>query len=184
MRGCGKWHLYSLSTACKRVSMLVMKLIGFIFAAGSISVLSSCSLVQQQSALQEDASAEMTEQRKADSKKDRENTDDAVRPTPEQMESAVQALQEAENSELDAAGADEMPAAENGEDVSVSVESPSEAIPGGLRMGRFAPPEEAVSSSENDVPAPNSVELHGLRSPNLKGGKLPMSIDGKINKTE
>ena len=60
----------------------------------------------------------------------------------------------------------------------------SEVIPGGLRMGRFAPPEEAVSSSDNDMPAPNSVELHGFRSPNLKGGTLPMNINGKINKPE
>ena len=51
-------------------------------------------------------------------------------------------------------------------------------------MGRFAPPEEAISSDENDAPAPNSVELHGFRSPNLKGGKLPMNINGKINKPE
>lgn len=60
----------------------------------------------------------------------------------------------------------------------------TDVIPGGLRMGRFAPPEEAVSSSDNDMPAPNSVELHGFRSPNLKGGTLPMNINGKINKPE
>lgn len=52
---------------------------------------------------------------------------------------------------------------------------------GGLRMRRFAPPEEAVSSSEgNEMPAPNSAELHGLRSPVLRGGNLPMDINGKI----
>ena len=42
----------------------------------------------------------------------------------------------------------------------------------------------AVSSSDDDMPAPNSVELHGFRSPNLKGGTLPMNINGKINKSE
>lgn len=116
----------------------------------------------------------------------RENADDAVRPTPEQMESAMQALQGTEGEYAASAdtGAGDMPVPNNGEDDSVTMESQSDVIPGGLRMGRFAPPEEAVSSEESDAPAPNSVELHGFRSPNLKGGKLPMSIDGKINKPE
>lgn len=59
-----------------------------------------------------------------------------------------------------------------------------DSIPGGLRMRRFAPPEEAVSSSDEVEPAPNSVELHGFRSPGLKGGKLPMNINGKINQAQ
>lgn len=54
-------------------------------------------------------------------------------------------------------------------------------IPGssGLRLRRFAPPEEASSSSELPPPAPNSVEQHGLRSPSLPGA-LPMDINGKL----
>ena len=56
---------------------------------------------------------------------------------------------------------------------------------GGLRMRRFAPPEEAVSSNEGtDTPLPNAAELHGLRSPVLRGGALPMDINGKINPTD
>lgn len=166
--------------------MLVMKLIGFIVAVGSISLLGSCSLVQQQPQSQENSSSETAEQGKAERKKGRENADDAVRPTPEQMESAMQALQETEGEYAASAdtGAGDMSVPNNGEDDSVTMESQSDVIPGGLRMGRFAPPEEAVSSAESDAPAPNSVELHGFRSPNLKGGKLPMSIDGKINKPE
>jgi len=53
-------------------------------------------------------------------------------------------------------------------------------IPGrsGLRMGRFAPPEEAVSSQDAAAPQPNAAERHGLRSPKLPDS-LPMDIDGK-----
>lgn len=53
-------------------------------------------------------------------------------------------------------------------------------IPGrsGLRMGRFAPPEEAVSSQDTAAPQPNAAERHGLRSPKLPNS-LPMDIDGK-----
>ena len=63
--------------------------------------------------------------------------------------------------------------------------APAEISTGGLRLRRFAPPEEAVSSAEgNDIPLPNSAELHGLRSPMLRGGALPMDINGKINPTD
>lgn len=50
----------------------------------------------------------------------------------------------------------------------------------GLRLGNFAPPEEAASSAENTAPRPNKVELRGLRSPVLNGGSLPMDINGKL----
>lgn len=56
---------------------------------------------------------------------------------------------------------------------------------GGLRMRRFAPPEEAVSSGEGtDMPVPNAAELHGLRSPVLRNDALPMDINGKLTPTE
>lgn len=62
---------------------------------------------------------------------------------------------------------------------------PGEAKPyvlknGGLRMGNFAPPEEATGNSEAPAPRPNAVQLRGLRSPSLKGGALPMDINGKL----
>lgn len=164
-------------------------------------MLSSCSLVQQQTQKAEGDVAEAVKKptKKASSRSNAET----VRPTPEQMEIAVQALQEDEaDSPASPASApasapvsvsvsagtsmpavyDEAPASEVITEP-VSANAP-EVIPGGLRMGRFAPPEEAVSSSDNDMPAPNSVELHGFRSPNLKGGTLPMNINGKINKPE
>ena len=55
-------------------------------------------------------------------------------------------------------------------------------IPGrkGLRMGHFAPPEEAISSGDNNNIQPNAVERHGLRSPSMPKS-LPMNIDGKTH---
>ena len=53
----------------------------------------------------------------------------------------------------------------------------------GLRMRRFAPPEEKISKDNDDEPLPNSVELRGFRSPTMKG-TLPMNIDGKIIKED
>lgn len=174
-----------------------MKLVGLTLTAGALLMLSSCSLVQQQTQKAEGDVAEAVKKptKKATSRK----SEKTVQPTPEQMEIAVQALQEDEaDSPASPASApasapvsagtsmpavyDEAPASEVITEP-VSANEP-EVIPGGLRMGRFAPPEEAVSSSDNDMPAPNSVELHGFRSPNLKGGTLPMNINGKINKSE
>lgn len=57
---------------------------------------------------------------------------------------------------------------------------PPAATRNGLRLGNFAPPEEAASSAENTPPRPNKVELRGLRSPVLNGGSLPMDINGKL----
>lgn len=174
-----------------------MKLVGLTLTAGALLMLSSCSLVQQQTQKAEGDVAETV--KKPTKKATSRESEKTVQPTPEQMEIAVQALQEDEA---------DSPASPDSAPVSVSVsagtsmpavydEAPAsevitepvsanepEVIPGGLRMGRFAPPEEAVSSSDNDMPAPNSVELHGFRSPNLKGGTLPMNINGKINKSE
>ena len=160
-------------------------------------MLSSCSLVQQQTQKAEGDVAEAVKKptKKATSRK----SEKTVQPTPEQMEIAVQALQEDEaDSPASPAGATVSPPAGAASSTpAVNAEAPAseiitepvsanepEVIPGGLRMGRFAPPEEAVSSSDDDMPAPNSVELHGFRSPNLKGGTLPMNINGKINKSE
>ena len=142
--------------------------------------LSSCSLVQQQAQPADSESALPADKPKK--KTAAPKNDQTAQPTPAQMEAAVQVLQEnataaAETAAVaDAIVTEATPAAE-------SVSQP-DVIPGGLRMGRFAPPEEAASSSDSDMPAPNSVELHGFRSPNLKGGTLPMNINGKINKSE
>lgn len=64
-------------------------------------------------------------------------------------------------------------------------DAPGDTSTGGLRLRRFAPPEEAISSAEgNDIPLPNSAELHGLRSPVLPAGNLPMDINGKLTPTD
>ncbi len=178
-----------------------MKLVGLTLTAGALLMLSSCSLVQQQTQKAEGDVAEAVKKptKKATSRK----SEKTVQPTPEQMEIAVQALQEDEaDSPTSPVGATVSPPAgaptgAASSTPAVNAEAPAseiitepvsanepEVIPGGLRMGRFAPPEEAVSSSDDDMPAPNSVELHGFRSPNLKGGTLPMNINGKINKSE
>lgn len=149
-----------------------MKRIGLILTAGVLMLLSSCSLVQQQAPESDSGTAASAEKQKK--KATAPKNDKNVQPTPAQMEAAVQVLQE--NITTAAAAPESIPDAEPAPQTDV--------IPGGLRMGRFAPPEEAVSSSDNDMPAPNSVELHGFRSPNLKGGTLPMNINGKINKPE
>lgn len=62
------------------------------------------------------------------------------------------------------------------------VVSNTSGIPGrsGLRMGRFAPPEEAISKGDGDNSQPNAAERHGLRSPSLPKS-LPMNIDGKTH---
>lgn len=51
----------------------------------------------------------------------------------------------------------------------------------GLRLGRFAAPEESGTMQESGAPAPNAVDRYGLRSPSMSG-KLPMDLDGRINK--
>lgn len=58
----------------------------------------------------------------------------------------------------------------------------SSGIPGrsGLRMGHFAPPEEAASRGDKTAPRPNAAERHGLRSPSLPKS-LPMNIDGQTH---
>lgn len=172
-----------------------MKLIGSIFAAGTLCLLSSCSLVQQQSQATDPPASETAKTTEKKEKKVEPKGESTVQPTPEQMETAMEMIQQ-NKEEASAPTTEETssqtPSSEsNSESVSeisdgvVTEAAPQpDVIPGGLRMGRFAPPEEAVSSNENDAPAPNSVELHGFRSPHLKGGKLPMNINGKINKSE
>lgn len=181
-----------MSSALGHVSMVGMKLIGFTMAAGILFSLSSCSLFQQQPQETGAAAPETVKKQENGEKKKKSESDEEIRPSQEQMEHAMQALKEEEEEastlpqeeSAEASNATTDNASEPPRDVTDAGEPQADFIPGGLRMGRFAPPEEAVSSSENDEPAPNSVELHGFRSPNLKGGKLPMNINGKINKPE
>lgn len=88
----------------------------------------------------------------------------SVRPTPAQEASARRMLDAAE-----------IPTPEPLGDA-----APEPATRNGLRLGRFAPPEEGTDAAETPAPRPNKVELRGLRSPMLPGGKLPMDINGKL----
>lgn len=97
-----------------------------------------------------------------------------VEPTPEQRAAgrkAITAARAAAEAEINTAAT---PTVEHDTDT-------TEVSTGGLRLRRFAPPEEAVSAEEgSDVPLPNAAELHGLRSPELRTDTLPMDINGKI----
>lgn len=88
-------------------------------------------------------------------------------PTPEQQATAHELLNTA-----DAAAPNELSAEE-------LAPTPSDLSTGGLRLRRFAPPEEASSEGAAE-PLPNAAELHGLRSPVLRGNTLPMDINGKL----
>lgn len=114
---------------------------------------------------------------------------EAITPSPEQMEAAQKLL--AEESKTPAAPARKKQTApraprptpaEDYSAPSVTVENTS-GIPGasGLRAGSSAMPEEAASSYDNDLPLPNAVERHGLRSPSLPSA-LPMNIDGQTHR--
>ena len=92
-------------------------------------------------------------------------------PTPEQQTTARELLNANEPAELD-----ELPEEE-------ITPAPADLSTGGLRLRRFAPPEEAVSEGSAE-PLPNAAELHGLRSPVLRGTKLPMDINGKLTPNE
>lgn len=98
-----------------------------------------------------------------------------VTPTPAQRAAAREVLEEQETLRQEEEALLNTPAAAD------DTPAPADISTGGLRLRRFAPPEEAVSSNEgNEMPAPNAAELHGLRSPVLRGGNLPMDINGKI----
>ena len=113
-------------------------------------------------------------------------TSSAVVPTPEQQASAATIIATQPGEQTGAAttaapktGADAAPTITPYTEETPSAYS-STTIPGksGLRMGRFAPPEEAASAGENANPTPNAAEQRGLRSPKLPR-KLPLSIDGQ-----
>lgn len=131
--------------------------------------LSSCSMFSQQKAEDKPATpAEAKTEKKAE-----KTTDAAVTPTAEQQAAAAKILQE-----------DTTPAVEEAGTVTPQTFYQStSSIPGrsGLRMGRFAPPEEAASTGENAAPAPNAAELHGLRSPSLPKN-LPLDVNGQSKK--
>ena len=128
-------------------------------------------------------SVEVTEP--ADTTENAQNTEEVAKtnitPSAEQMESARNMMQEAQTVPTSSSSQTEAPHSEPMNYMPTYVGN-SSGVPGrsGLRMGHFAPPEEAVSTGENSAPLPNAAERHGLRSPSLPGS-LPMSIDGRTN---
>lgn len=102
-----------------------------------------------------------------------------VTPSEEQQAAAEQMLSETEIE--DAESMDILPQPVGNEEVLDEVSPHASGIPGrnALRMGQYAPPEEAVSSGNARPPRPNRVEQHGFRSPSLPT-KLPMDINGKL----
>ncbi len=107
---------------------------------------------------------------------------EAVAPTPEQQAAAEHILSQSAD---DADDADDAPQGESPAPVAaeevVETPAPPAGIPGrrALRMGQYAPPEEAASTGAASAPRPNRAEQHGFRSPSLPSG-LPMDIHGKL----
>ncbi|MBE6436256.1 MAG: hypothetical protein E7030_08635 [Akkermansiaceae bacterium] len=138
----------------------------------STMVLASCSVFSQKK-------TEDTPAPKAEAKQTATAT--PVTPTAEQQAAAA-ALQNVSGSVVATEDTLSLPT----EPVTQSAPTtyqPTTGIPGrsGLRMGHFAPPEEAASSSENAPPAPNAAELRGLRSPSLPKN-LPLDVNGQSKK--
>lgn len=124
-----------------------------------------------------------------DAGEDEPEDDDTVTPSAEQME-AARALMASQAKPAKKKPRRTEPQATEPEPVEVPAPAPepavvagnSSGIPGrgGLRMGHFAPPEEAASRGDKTAPRPNAAERHGLRSPSLPKS-LPMNIDGKTH---
>lgn len=109
--------------------------------------------------------------------------EEIVTPTPEQQAAAEKLL--AESAEKNSASpstpqAEALPQTFGNSDVQ-DMPAPLPSLPGrtALRMGQYAPPEEAASVGEAQSFRPNSAEQHGFRSPMLPAS-LPMDIHGKL----
>lgn len=119
-------------------------------------------------------SPQKQEEQPAAPKEAKQEQNAKVTPTAEQQAAATETLQEITSAVESTGTTLSLPVTE-------TVVTPG--IPGrsGLRMGRFAPPEEAASAGENAAPTPNTAELRGLRSPSLPKN-LPLDINGQSKK--
>lgn len=135
----------------------------------STMVLASCSVFSQKK-------TEDTPAPKAEAKQTA-----TITPTAEQQAAAA-ALQNASGGIVATGDTMSLPADPVTQSSTPTYQSTS-AIPGrsGLRMGHFAPPEEAASTGDNAAPAPNAAELRGLRSPSLPKN-LPLDVNGQSKK--
>ncbi len=123
----------------------------------------------------------------ANEEQEEEETEDEenITPTEEQMEAARALMAENNKKKKKSSKSRSRATVEQEEYIPQPepvVVSNTSGIPGrsGLRMGRFAPPEEAISKGDGDSSQPNAAERHGLRSPSLPKS-LPMNIDGKTH---
>lgn len=127
---------------------------------------------------------EQTEEQPEEQPEESEDEDEAPVPSQEQMDAAQKLLNEQQDKPKSRKKRNKTKrtVVEEEEFTPEPAYENTSGIPGrsGLRMGRFAPPEEAASRSDNNLPLPNAAERHGLRSPKLPKA-LPMSIEGKTN---
>lgn len=121
-------------------------------------------------------------------KEDTEEASTVITPSPEQIAAAEAAMQREDSAppakrprRQDVAETE--PSAKVAPEPSIAPTTNTSGIPGrsGLRMGRFAPQEEAASRADATAPKPNAAERHGLRSPSLPKS-LPMNIEGKTQR--
>lgn len=147
-----------------------MKSLRLIAMASTALLLASCSTTTQQ---QETPPATPVAEEKAAPK----TTVSTPTPTAEQQAAAAQSMQTQQS------GSSVEATEETLNLPTAPAYQPTSSIPGrrGLRMGHFAPPEEAASTGENKAPTPNAVDLHGLRSPSLPQ-TLPLDVNGQRKK--
>ena len=144
-----------------------MKRLRHFLTATAAIILASCSTQTQQTDEQPAETPATKKEQKATT----------VTPTAEQQAAAA-TLQETASAGavVETQGTMELPS-------DTPVYQPTTSIPGrsGLRLGNFAPPEEAASTGENKAPAPNAADMHGLRSPSLPKN-LPLDVNGQSKK--
>lgn len=155
-----------------------MKKITLTAAALATSLMCACSSVSQQGkeAIEQNTASAGNATEKASSTPTQKEGN--VAPTQEQQTTAAELLQQPEI----ATPALVQPLFPTQEAPAALPTTTGSGIPGrsGLRLGKFAPPEEAASTGEAKAITPNSAEQHGLRSPALPT-KLPLDVNGQSN---
>lgn len=134
--------------------------------------------------LEESESATKEAKKAEDSKKETEHseTGEHVTPTPEQQAAAERLLAKSETNSASNSSENTESLHQTGSNSdTLEMTTPLPGLPGrtALRMGQYAPPEEAASVGEAQTFRPNSAEQHGFRSPMLPAS-LPMDIHGKL----
>lgn len=154
-----------------------------------MALMSACSTVSQQKAGNEQPGAPATVKTEAKAKTETATVtkmaaveEKAATPTQQQQAAAAELIKQVETATPVATQSILLPTVEQPIEQTAEPAKNSSAIPGrsGLRLGKFAPPEEAASTGERKAVTPNAAEQHGLRSPALPT-KLPLDINGQSN---